>query len=84
MLQPADIDRQGLSWWYAGPRNGHVSLFSRESLVALIEPFGFGIASFNDDLHVLYREIPDFARHFLIPLDQYAARRLYTSTVMAC
>ncbi len=69
LLQPADIDRQGLNWWYAGPRNGHVSLFSRESLLAIIEPLGFGLASFNESLHTLYREIPDFARSFLIPLD---------------
>ena len=27
LLQPFDIDYQGLNWWYAGPRNGHVSLF---------------------------------------------------------
>jgi 2-polyprenyl-6-hydroxyphenyl methylase/3-demethylubiquinone-9 3-methyltransferase len=82
LLQPPDIDRQGLGWWYAGPRNGHVSLFSKESLVALLEPFGFGIASFNDDLHILYREVPDFARHFLLPLDQYVADP-YTTTVLA-
>jgi 2-polyprenyl-6-hydroxyphenyl methylase/3-demethylubiquinone-9 3-methyltransferase len=31
LLQPADIDQQGLNWWYASPRNGHVSLFSRAS-----------------------------------------------------
>ncbi len=84
LLQPADIDRQGLNWWYAGPRNGHVSLFSRESLGALIESIGFGFASFNDNLHVAFREVPDFARHFLIPLDQYAAEGMYTSMVMAC
>ena len=84
LLQPADIDRQGLNWWYAGPRNGHVSLFSRESLGALIESIGFGFASFNDNLHVAFREIPDFARHFLIPLDQYATEGMYTSMVMAC
>jgi 2-polyprenyl-6-hydroxyphenyl methylase/3-demethylubiquinone-9 3-methyltransferase len=82
LLQPPDIDRQGLNWWYAGPRNGHVSLYSRDSLIALLDPFGFGIASFNDNIHILYREVPDFARHFLIPLDQYAADP-YTSTVLA-
>ncbi len=83
LLQPPDIDRQGLNWWYAGPRNGHVSLFSRESLISIIEPFGFGLASFGDGLHILFREVPDFAKHFLIPLDQYAPEGLYTSTVMA-
>lgn len=81
LLQPRDIDQQGLNWWYAGPRNGHVSLFSRESLLALIEPFGFACASFNENLHVLYREVPDFARHFLIPLDQYV-RDPYTTSVL--
>ena len=81
LLQPADIDRQGLNWWYAGPRNGHVSLFTGQSLLALLEPFGFGFASFTENLHVLYREIPEFARHFLIPLDQYLADP-YTTTIM--
>jgi SAM-dependent methyltransferase len=84
LLQPPDIDRQGLNWWYAGPRNGHVSLFSRHGLIALIEPFGFGLASFGDGLHILFREIPDFARHFLVPVDPYASESLNTSTVVAC
>jgi 2-polyprenyl-6-hydroxyphenyl methylase/3-demethylubiquinone-9 3-methyltransferase len=83
-LQPPDIDRQGLNWWYAGPRNGHVSLFSRASLQALLEPFGFGLASFNHSLHALFREIPDFAKPFLIPSDRYAAGEPYTTMVMAC
>ncbi len=65
LLQPADIDRQGLNWWYAGPRNGHVSLYSRASLAKVVRPFGLKFRSFNESLHVLYREIPDFAKHFL-------------------
>ena len=65
LLQPADIDSIGLNWWYAGPRNGHVSLYSRDSLERLVEPFGYRFASFNDGLHVLFREIPDFAKHFI-------------------
>jgi SAM-dependent methyltransferase len=65
LLQPADIDSQGLNWWYAGPRNGHVSLYSRASLQRLVHPFGFQLGSFNDGVHVLFREIPDFARHFI-------------------
>jgi 2-polyprenyl-6-hydroxyphenyl methylase/3-demethylubiquinone-9 3-methyltransferase len=64
LLQPADIEAQGLSWWYAGPRNGHVSLFSRNSLLALVRPLGVQLASFNDNLHLLFRQIPDFARHW--------------------
>ena len=66
LLQPTDIDQQGLNWWYAGPRNGHVSLFSRASLAKVVEPFGFKLGSFNDALHVLFREdLREPARHFI-------------------
>ncbi len=65
LLQPADIDRQGLNWWYAAPRNGHVSLYSRASLAKLVRPFGLRFRSFNESFHVLYRDVPAFARHFL-------------------
>jgi 2-polyprenyl-6-hydroxyphenyl methylase/3-demethylubiquinone-9 3-methyltransferase len=65
LLQPADLDRQGLNWWYAGPRNGHVSLYSRASLERVVQPLGFHFGSFNESVHVLFREVPDFARHFI-------------------
>ena len=65
LLQPGDIDRQGLNWWYAGPRNGHVSLYSRASLAKVVRRFGLKLGSFNESMHVLYREIPHFASHFL-------------------
>lgn len=81
LLQPDDFERQGLDWWYCGPRNGHVSLFSRESLRALLEPMGLGCASFNANLHVLFREIPDFARPFLFPAHAVEPDP-YTMTVM--
>ncbi len=83
LLQPQDIESQGLNWWYAGPRNGHVSLFSHESLRTLVESLGYGLASFNQNFHVMYREVPDFARHFLIPRDAYR-HETYTTTVLAC
>jgi hypothetical protein len=65
LLQPANIDQQGLQWWYVLPRNGHVSLFSRTSLQKLAQPLGFKLVSFNDNLHVFYRAVPDFAKHFI-------------------
>ncbi|WP_168221517.1 class I SAM-dependent methyltransferase [Aquisphaera giovannonii] len=68
LLQPPDLDSQGLGWWYVGPRNGHVSLFTAESLDRLAEPLGLHLASFNDSWHVLLRDrIPDFARRFVQP-----------------
>jgi SAM-dependent methyltransferase len=69
LVQPADIDSQGLNWWYAAPRNGHVSLYTKASLAQLVQPLGFNLGSFNESYHVLFREVPDFARHFIRPLD---------------
>jgi SAM-dependent methyltransferase len=65
LVQPPDVDQQGINWWYLGPRNGHISLYSRASLVKLVQPLGFRFGSFNDSWHVLFREVPDFARHFI-------------------
>jgi 2-polyprenyl-6-hydroxyphenyl methylase/3-demethylubiquinone-9 3-methyltransferase len=64
-LQPPDIDQFGLNWWYAAPRNGHVSLYSRESLVRLTQRFGLQLFSHNQNLHLLVRNPPDFAKHLL-------------------
>jgi 2-polyprenyl-6-hydroxyphenyl methylase/3-demethylubiquinone-9 3-methyltransferase len=65
LIQPADIDAQGVNWWYALPRNGHVSLYTRASLEWILRPLGLNLASFNDNLHVLFRQVPDWARHFI-------------------
>lgn len=65
LVQPSDIDAQGLNWWYAGPRNGHVSLYSRMSLAMLGQTFDFKLGSFSDSVHLFFREVPDFARHFI-------------------
>jgi len=64
LVQPADIDEHGLNWWYAGPRNGHVSLFTKTSLAVLGQPLGLNCGSFNDSMHVFFREVPGFAAHF--------------------
>ena len=65
LVQPADIDRQGLNWWYAAPRNAHVSLYTKTSLHKIGQRLGFHLGSFTESYHVFFREIPDFARHFI-------------------
>lgn len=42
-------------WWYAAPRNGHVSLYSRKSLELLALRFGLSHFSLSDSTHFLYR-----------------------------
>lgn len=63
LLQPPDIDRQGLSWWYAAPRNAHVSLYSSSSLEKLVGRFGFQLHSLDQSYHVLYRQNANLAGH---------------------
>jgi SAM-dependent methyltransferase len=65
VLQPKDIDDFGLFWWYAGPRNGHVSLHTKISLHRAVSRFGFQLGSFDECCHVLFREVPDFAKRFI-------------------
>jgi SAM-dependent methyltransferase len=62
LLQPPDIDAVGLNWWYVGPRNGHISLFSRDALVKAWRGHGCQTGSFNDNMHVAFRTLPEFAK----------------------
>jgi SAM-dependent methyltransferase len=57
--------RQRLSWWYASPRNGHISLFSRHSLGILAGKEGLQFGSFSSNFHAFWRSIPGWATHFL-------------------
>jgi hypothetical protein len=57
-------DAQRLQWWYAAPRNGHVSLFTRKSLDILGQRWGFEFGSFgafSGSLHAFWRGRPEWA-----------------------
>jgi hypothetical protein len=62
LLQPEDFLTQGLAWWYAAPRNGHVSLYTRASLTALMKRLGLKWGSFNDHTHVAFRNKSSFVK----------------------
>ena len=51
-----------LNWWYAAPRNGHISLFSRKSLKLLGERVGLNFVSFSENLHAYYKNFPSWAQ----------------------
>jgi 2-polyprenyl-6-hydroxyphenyl methylase/3-demethylubiquinone-9 3-methyltransferase len=61
-IQPPDIEAQKGSWWYLGPRNGHVSIFSRKSLRTLCAQHAMLYESLNDTWHLAFRTA-DTARH---------------------
>ena len=65
LLQPEDILRQGLGWWYVAPRNGHVTIYSAQSLRMLWAEAGLEVLSLNDNLHIAYRVLPAFARRLI-------------------
>lgn len=62
LLQPGDFAQRGLSWWYVAPRNGHVTIYSAQSLRALWSDLGFQLISHGDGLHIAYRTLPAFAQ----------------------
>jgi SAM-dependent methyltransferase len=69
-LQPADFDLHRLHWWYVAPRNGHVSLFSRQALRIAWERCGYKVASLNDNFHFAFCNLPTYLGHpleFSIP-----------------
>jgi hypothetical protein len=66
LTQPADFDDLGLRWWYVGPRNGHVSIYSRRALAILFQQSGLGLVSLSDLVHMAFhRKVPAFASHLV-------------------
>jgi SAM-dependent methyltransferase len=56
---------QRISWWYASPRNGHISLFSRNSLSILAQNNGINFGSFSEGFHFFCTKIPPWASHII-------------------
>ena len=53
LLQPEPYP--DLDWWYVGPRNGHVSMFSRKSIKILFDRFDMNVRSMGAGLHIATR-----------------------------
>jgi Flp pilus assembly protein TadD/SAM-dependent methyltransferase len=68
LVLPDDFEARGLSWWYAAPRNGHVSLYSPASLARLFAAHGLRVGSFSQGMHIAYAEVPRFAAHLNMPV----------------
>jgi SAM-dependent methyltransferase len=59
------VPGQPLTWWYAAPRNGHISLYSSRSLAFLGAAAGFSFGSLQDNLHAFWKSVPPWAVHLL-------------------
>jgi SAM-dependent methyltransferase len=62
-VQPGEFDAIGLNWWYVGPRNGHVSIFSKQALSHAFGRHDYKLASFSDNIHIAFRTLPPFLAH---------------------
>jgi hypothetical protein len=58
LTQPADFDQRGVSWWYVGPRNGHISIFTKQALALAWARHGFSTVPLNDGIHLAFRTLP--------------------------
>jgi SAM-dependent methyltransferase len=58
---------QRINWWYAAPRNGHISLFSKKSLTILVKREGFSLGSFSEGHHILWKTLPSWAQQLIAP-----------------
>jgi len=56
---------QRISWWYASPRNGHISLFSKNSLAILARNYEFNFGSFSAGSHIFFTKVPSWASHII-------------------
>jgi len=52
-----------LTWWYASPRNGHISLFSSTSLNRCLTSRGLVLGKSEGGMHAAWREVPPWAAH---------------------
>jgi len=65
LVQPPNFPSLGVKWRFIRPRNGHISIHSRQSLAMVLQSAGLRLVSFNDALHGAFRHRPYFAAHFI-------------------
>lgn len=59
------VEGSRITWWYASPRNGHVTLFSQRSLMVLGAKYGLNFVSFGSAHHCYYKQFPSWAHRLL-------------------
>jgi 2-polyprenyl-6-hydroxyphenyl methylase/3-demethylubiquinone-9 3-methyltransferase len=61
VIQPLDIGKVGMDWWYLAPRNGHISLHTGKSMELLLGNLGFQYRSTKfPHIHWAWRSQPFF------------------------
>jgi hypothetical protein len=55
-LNPENIASIGSDWWYLGPRNGHISLYSQEAMNLMAQRSGFVLSTNRKEFHMLRKK----------------------------
>jgi SAM-dependent methyltransferase len=55
-------NNERINWWYISPRNGHISVFSKQSLMQLSAKYNFQFVSDWVGHHALFRTAPEWAK----------------------
>jgi len=66
LVQPENLgEHGGLAWWYVGPRNGHISLFSKKALAWAWGRRGYKTVTLGNKgvIHLAFRTLPSFLAH---------------------
>lgn len=58
-------EKEPLNWWYASPRNGHISLYSQRSLRELAQQNNLNFLSFSENIHAMWKKVPKWATHII-------------------
>jgi hypothetical protein len=60
--QPDVFDSIGMHWWYIGPRNGHISVFSKQALTHAFGQHGYKVVSIRDNIHIAFHTLPPYIK----------------------
>lgn len=64
----ANLAQNGLEWWYAAPRNGHISLYTREALRTLGRQHLISYTNLSEHTHLYSTSKPPRVRTKLLPI----------------
>jgi len=81
--QPTDFEKFGLAWWYVGPRNGHVSIFSKQALATIWGRHGYKTVSFSQYVHLAFRTLPSFLAHLQGKADSLLGTKDISAPILA-
>ncbi|HEY4354033.1 MAG TPA: class I SAM-dependent methyltransferase, partial [Paraburkholderia sp.] len=51
---------RAMDFWYIAPRNGHITIYTQQSLQSLFARFGYRVLHFNPNFHLALKEAPDW------------------------